>query len=68
VTMTSDNGSSAELLPEAEITSVSALARHRQALKQRLLDGATGAELMAALTEFVDGLVRDRSQGLSTVV
>ncbi len=54
MTMTSDNGSSAELLPEAEITSVSALARHRQALKQRLLDGATGAELMAALTEFVD--------------
>ena len=60
MTMTSDNGSSAELLPEAEITSVSALARHRQAFKQRLLDGATGAELMAALTEFVDGLVRDR--------
>jgi [protein-PII] uridylyltransferase len=51
---------SAELLPGAETTSVSALAWHRQALKQRLLDGATAAEVMTALTEFVDGLVRDR--------
>jgi [protein-PII] uridylyltransferase len=50
----------AECLPGAETTTVSALAWHRQALKQRLLDGATAAEVMAALTEFVDGLVRDR--------
>ena len=60
MTMTSDNGSSAELLAGAETTTVSALAWHRQAIKQRLLDGATAAEVMAALTEFVDGLVRDR--------
>ncbi len=51
---------SAELLPRAETAQVSALAWHRQAIKQRLLDGATAAEVMAALTEFVDGLVRDR--------
>ena len=58
--MTPDKGSSAELVPGAETTLVSALAWHRQAIKQRLVDGATGAEVMAALTEFVDGLVRDR--------
>ncbi|TKB56429.1 MAG: [protein-PII] uridylyltransferase [Nitrospira sp.] len=58
--MTPSNGSSAELLPGAETGPVSALAWHRQAIKQRLLDGATAAEVMAALTEFVDGLVRDR--------
>ncbi len=39
---------------------VSALAGHRQAIRQRLLDGATGADVMAALTEFVDGLNIDR--------
>jgi [protein-PII] uridylyltransferase len=60
VTMTPNNGSSAELLPKVETTQVSALAEHRQALRQRLLDGASGADLMATLTEFVDGLVRDR--------
>jgi [protein-PII] uridylyltransferase len=58
--MTPNNGSSAELLPGGETTPVSALAGHRQALKDRLVDGATGADVMAALTEFVDGLVRDR--------
>jgi len=60
VTITPNSGPSAELAHRAETTPVSALAGHRQALKQRLLDGATGAEVMAALTEFVDGLVRDR--------
>ncbi|MEK7351104.1 MAG: hypothetical protein AAB177_09525, partial [Nitrospirota bacterium] len=60
MTLTPNNGSSAELLPGAETGPVSALAWHRQAIKQRLLDGATAAEVMAALTEFVDGLVRDR--------
>ncbi len=60
MTLTPNNGSSAELLPGAETTQVSALAWHRQAIKQRLLDGASAAEVMAALTEFVDGLVRDR--------
>jgi|CXWL01.1.fsa_nt_gi [protein-PII] uridylyltransferase len=58
--MTPDKGPSAELAPGAETTPVSALAWHREALKQRLLDGATAAEVMAALTEFVDGLVRER--------
>ncbi|NOS81483.1 MAG: [protein-PII] uridylyltransferase [Nitrospira sp.] len=60
--MTPDKRLSAELAPEAETTPVSALAWHRQAIKQRLLDGATAAEVMATLTEFVDGLVRDRYQ------
>ena len=60
MTITPDKGLSAELVPGAETTLVSALAWHRQAIKQRLLDGATAAEVMAALTEFVDGLVRDR--------
>ena len=60
MTLTPDKGSSAELALGAETTPVSALAWHRQAIKQRLLDGATAAEVMAALTEFVDGLVRDR--------
>ena len=60
MTLTPNNGSSAELLPGAETTQVSALAWHRQAIKQRLLDGATAGEVMLALTEFVDGLVRDR--------
>jgi [protein-PII] uridylyltransferase len=58
--MMPNNGSSAGLLHGAETTPVSALAGHRQAIRQRLLDGATGADVMAALTEFVDGLVRDR--------
>ena len=58
--MTPNNGSSAELLPGAETAPVSALAGHRQALRQRLLAGASGAEVMPALTEFVDGLIIDR--------
>ena len=60
--MMPDKGLSAEFLPGAEATPVSALAWHRQAIKQRLLDGATAAEVMTTLTEFVDGLVRDRYQ------
>jgi [protein-PII] uridylyltransferase len=58
--MTSKNGSPVELLYGAETTPVSALAGHRQAIRQRLLDGATGADIMAALTEFVDGLIIDQ--------
>jgi len=45
------------LLHGAEATPASALAGKRQALRQRLLDGGSGAEVMAALTEFVDGLI-----------
>ncbi|MBI3807320.1 MAG: [protein-PII] uridylyltransferase [Nitrospirae bacterium] len=58
--MTPNNGLSAEFLRGAETDPVSALAGHRRALRQRLLDGATGAEVMAALTEFVDALIIDR--------
>ncbi|HSL06339.1 MAG TPA: [protein-PII] uridylyltransferase [Nitrospiraceae bacterium] len=60
MTITPNNGSSAELLHRAETVPVSALAGHRQALRHRLLDGASGAEVMVALTEFVDGLIIDR--------
>ena len=57
MTMTPDNGSLAGLLRGAEIEPASALAGHRLALRQRLMDGASGADVMAALTEFVDGLI-----------
>ena len=55
--MTSDNGLSAGLLRKEESEPASALAGHRLALRQRLIDGASGADVMAALTEFVDGLI-----------
>ncbi len=58
--MMPNNGSSAGLSQRAETAPVSALAGHRQALRQRLLGGASGAEVMASLTEFVDGLIIDR--------
>jgi [protein-PII] uridylyltransferase len=58
--MIPNNGSSAELLLGAEAAPVSALAWQKQALRERLLNGATGADVMAALTEFVDGLIIDR--------
>jgi [protein-PII] uridylyltransferase len=60
VTIASNSGLPEGLLQRAETAPVSALAGHRQALRQRLLDGATGAEVMTALTEFVDGLIIDR--------
>jgi [protein-PII] uridylyltransferase len=48
-------------LRDAEIEAASAvLAEQRQALHQRLLAGASGAEVMAALTEVVDGLIIGR--------
>ena len=37
-----------------------ALAEQRQAIRQRLLEGAAGAEVMAALTDLVDGLIIGR--------
>ena len=58
--MTPGSGSPAEILRRAECEPVSALAGHRQVLRQRLLGGASGAEVMAALTEFVDGLIIGR--------
>jgi len=55
--MSPDNGSQPGLLHGAEAEPVSALAGCRQALRQRLLKGSSGAEVMATLTEFVDGLI-----------
>jgi [protein-PII] uridylyltransferase len=52
-----DNGSQPDLLDGAEAAPASALAGQRQALRQRLLNGSSGAEIMAALTEFVDSLI-----------
>ena len=60
MTMTPDSGPLSGLLRRAEIEPVSALAGHRQALQQRLLDGASGGEVMAALTMFVDELIIGR--------
>ena len=60
MTTVSNSGSPEELSQKAEAAPVSALAGHRQALRQRLLEGATGAEVMAALTEFVDDLIIGR--------
>lgn len=46
---------------DAEIQAASSLlAEHRQAIHRRLLEGASGAEVMAALTELVDGLIIGR--------
>ncbi len=55
-----DGGAQVGLLRKTESEPASALAEHRQALRQRLLEGAAGAEIMAALTEFVDGLIIGR--------
>jgi [protein-PII] uridylyltransferase len=60
VTMPSGNGSQNGLLRGAEPKPASALAEHRLVLRQRLLEGAQGADVMAALTEFVDGLIISR--------
>ena len=60
MTMTPDNGSPDGLLRRAEVEPVSALAGHRQALQQRLLDGASGADVMTSLTMFVDELIIGR--------
>ena len=58
--MTSDSGSLSGLLRKAEFEPASALAGYRKALGQRLMGGVSGAEVMAALTEFVDGLIIGR--------
>ena len=60
MTMTPDSESLSGLLHKAEFEPASALAEYRKALGQRLLRGASGAEVMAALTEFVDGLIIGR--------
>lgn len=51
---------SARLSQGAESTPGSALAGKRKALRQRLMEGASGADVMTALTEFVDGLLIGR--------
>ncbi|MFM8552550.1 MAG: [protein-PII] uridylyltransferase [Nitrospiraceae bacterium] len=49
------------LLKEAEIDAAAALiVEQRQVLKQRLEAGASGAEVLASLTELVDGLIIGR--------
>jgi [protein-PII] uridylyltransferase len=58
--MTPDSESLSGLLHKAEFEPASALAEYRKALGQRLLGGASGAEVMAALTEFVDRLIIGR--------
>ena len=60
MTATSNNGSTEGLSQRAEATPVSALAGKRKALRQRLMEGASGADVMTALTEFVDGLLIGR--------
>jgi [protein-PII] uridylyltransferase len=45
--------------PETEAAAI-ALAQHRKAIGQRLLNGATGAETVTARTEMVDRLILDR--------
>ena len=41
-------------------TAGATLAEQRERIRQRLWDGASGAEVMAALTELVDGLIIGR--------
>ncbi len=49
------------LLHEADSDVVgSLLAEQRRAIAQRLMDGASGAEIMAAYTDLVDGLIAGR--------
>ena len=54
-------GATAGLLRDAEVESANAtLSEQRRALFQRLVAGASGAEVIAAFTEFVDGLLIGR--------
>ncbi|MEW6542026.1 MAG: [protein-PII] uridylyltransferase [Nitrospirota bacterium] len=59
MTVTADNRSAVGLLGEGR-SAATLLAEQRRAIHQRLLDGASGAEVMAALTELVDGLIIGR--------
>jgi [protein-PII] uridylyltransferase len=61
VTPLPDSETAAGLLQDGAIGAVTAaLAEQRQAIHQRLLGGASGAEVMAALTQLVDGLIIGR--------
>ncbi|MGH7253361.1 MAG: DUF294 nucleotidyltransferase-like domain-containing protein, partial [Nitrospiraceae bacterium] len=56
-----DSETAAGLLQDGAIGAVTAaLAEQRQVIHQRLLGGASGAQVMAALTELVDGLIIGR--------
>src|SRR5439155_472223 len=61
VTPLPDNETAAGLLRDGAIGAVTtALAEQRQAIHQRILGGASGAEVMAALTQLVDRLIIGR--------
>lgn len=56
-----DDIPTAGLLTDSEVEAHSAaLAQEREAIHHRLLNGASGAEVIAALTELVDGLIVGR--------
>lgn len=56
----------AEVLLRGETeTTAALLARQRRALHQRLTEGASGAEVVAAFTEFVDGLLIGRYRNVA---
>jgi [protein-PII] uridylyltransferase len=53
--------SSLNVLGDGEVESVGTmLAEHRRAIHQRLEDGASGAEVVSAITDLVDGLIAGR--------
>ena len=61
MTPRSDGESTTGLLQDRAVgAATAALADQRRAIHQRLLAGASGAEVMAALTELVDGLLIGR--------
>ena len=52
----------AAAMADAEGATVGALlAEQRQAIAQRLMDGASGTDIVAAQTDLVDGLIIGRS-------
>ena len=60
MTMTPESESLSGLMRRVEVEPASALTEYRKALRQRLWEGVSGAEVMSALTEFVDGLIIGR--------
>jgi len=61
MTLRSESQAGVGLLKEMEIDAAAALlVEQRQVLKQRLEAGASGGEVLAALTELVDGLIIGR--------
>ena len=61
MTMGTDHNPSSSSVPTVDTSTVGAfLAEQRRIIGQRVMDGATGAETMAAMTELVDGLIIGR--------